>query len=443
MGRKSRYDRRNKPGSSSYGKKKWEDEPRRGRSPTRSPTPDRRRDESPYPRRQHRIDETRAQSPSPPRGRGYTASRYSPEYEGRPSSSAYARNISRSPSPLRRREYSRPPSEEYRRGERYTSVERPYISRASRSRSPSPSREKSTSKKFRNKKSRYEKKSIKSRDTDKYSKSSRRTHDVWKPGQKNGSPQPSRGRAWSPQDSSPQRSLSPSPRRDRPSTSGSGRPSYNSRTSISPAYDRPSRRQAPSELAQSSTSRYPPLPDQRDLYQEVRSTDYTRKHPPSQSSRHKSPIPSRKYEEYPSQDHDNRDYENRDYEKRRQERRKRPRGQDYSREEWEKTHDSRKRYSSKLQSLIIDMMNPRSRTIGITQIFQKNRGLPTKNTPRYPSLNILSTLNRETMSNLVRNDVPLRVLVRSTRSLIQSRTRTSVAGIRWSKLYIHRLIHTP
>jgi hypothetical protein len=342
MGRKSRFDRRNKPGSS-FGKKKWEDESRRGRSRTRSPTPDRRREESPYPRRQHRIEEPSARSPSPPRGRGYTTSRYSPEYEGKPSSSAYARNISRSPSPQRWREYSRPPSEEYRRGERYTSVERAYVFRASRSRSPSPNREKYTSKKWRNKKSRYDKKSSKNRDSDKYSKSSHRTHDVWKPGQKNGSPPPSRGRAWSPQDSSPQRSLSPSPRPNRPSTSGSGRPFYNSRTSTSPAYDRPSRWQDPSEPAQSSTSRHPPLPDQRELYQEARATDYAEKHPSSQSTRRKSPVPNRRYDDYISKDHEKRDYEDRDYEKRRQERRKRPRGQDYSREEWEKTHDSRKR----------------------------------------------------------------------------------------------------
>src|SRR5579859_7707535 len=150
MGRKSRFDRRNRPGSS-YAKKNWEDFPNRERSRTRSPSPDRRRDESPYPRRQQRVEESIARSPSPSRGRRYSTSRYSPAYDGPPSSSAYARVISRSPSPQRRREDSRPPVDDYRRGERYMSVERSYVSRASRSRSPSPSRDRSKKKKWSSK----------------------------------------------------------------------------------------------------------------------------------------------------------------------------------------------------------------------------------------------------------------------------------------------------
>ena len=336
MGRKSRFDRRNKP-SSSFGKK-WEDFPKRERSRTRSPSPGRRRDESPYPRRQQRTEESAARSPSPSRGRGHTTSRYSPAYEGRPSSSAYARNYSRSPSPQRRREDSRPPADEYQRGERYASVERTYVSRASRSRSPSPSRDRNKQKRWSTKKPRYDKKKNKIREKDKYSKSSQRSRDVWKPEQKDRSPPPSRGRESSRQVSSPRLSLSPSPRRDRPSTSGSGHPSYNSRPSTSPGHERPSRWQQASEPVPSSSSRYPPLPEQRELYRDYRPTEHTRQHRPSHSTRQQSPIPTRNHDDFSSQD-----YERSDYEKRRQERRNRPRGQDYDREEWEKTHDTHKR----------------------------------------------------------------------------------------------------
>lgn len=339
MGRKSRFDRRNRPGSS-YGKKhREEDFPKRERTRTRSPSPDRRRDESPYPRRQQRIDESSARSPSPSRGRGYSTSRYSPAYQGRPSASTYTRNISRSPSPQRRREESRPPADDYRRGERYVSVERTYVSRASPSRSPSPSRDRNKQKKWSSKKPRYDKKNSKRREKDKYSKSNQRTHDVYKPGPRDGSSPPSRGRAWSPQGSSPRRSLTPSPRRDRPSTSGSGRPSYNSHPPTSPAYDTSSRWQQASERI--SSSRYPPLPDQSELYQEHRPQEYPRQHPPSQPRRYQSPISARANEESSTQD-----YDDRNHEKGRQERRNRPRGQDYDRDEWEKTHkEIQKRYS--------------------------------------------------------------------------------------------------
>ncbi len=76
------------------------------------------------------------------------------------------------------------------------------------------------------------------------------------------------------------------------------------------------------------------------------------------------------------------------------------------------------------------MMNPKSKRAGLTQISQNNRGLAMKITLHYLNLNILSILNREITLNLLRNGVPLRVLVLCMRILIRSHTPTSVEGVR-------------
>src|SRR5215475_7577004 len=116
MGRKSRFDRRSK--GSSYKHQLSDIFPQRGRSRTRSPTPERRRDESPYPRgpRQPIVGHATPRNVSPSRGAEYG---YANSYPERQQPSVHARDVQRSGSgsPYRRREY---PLEDYR-GERHAS----------------------------------------------------------------------------------------------------------------------------------------------------------------------------------------------------------------------------------------------------------------------------------------------------------------------------------
>src|SRR5271169_5139402 len=94
MGRKSRFDRWSK--GSSYNPQNLDPLPNRGRSRTRSPTPERRRDEPAYPRgpRQTILEATTSRNLSPARGAGY--GRTIGFYEARPTS-MHARDIPSSP----------------------------------------------------------------------------------------------------------------------------------------------------------------------------------------------------------------------------------------------------------------------------------------------------------------------------------------------------------
>ena len=156
MGRKSRFERRSK--GSSYNPQSLDHLPKRGRGRTPSPPPERRRDESPYPRgpRQAIPEATTSRNLSPSRGVGYGSS--AGFYEARPTST-YARDIPSSP--RGRIEDSRSSVEGYRRGERPISADRIHnFHHPPRSRSPSPSshREANKHKKSKNRKSRPEKK---------------------------------------------------------------------------------------------------------------------------------------------------------------------------------------------------------------------------------------------------------------------------------------------
>ena len=238
MGRKSRFDRRNK--GSSYPPQNWNPPPQRGRSRTRSPSPDRTRNESPYPRRQQRPAEVVSRSRSPSREREYFNNRY----EEQPLS-FHGKERSRSPSLRRQRDNTKLSLEE-RIGGRYVSPDRTPKFLQARSRSPSPRHDRNKSKKWKNsKKARFDKKQRiqDNREKDAKKKSAHRQHDIWKPIHNgDGSPPPSRGRPMSSLASSsppphPHRSVSPSPR-DRATTSGSGREYYNNRPSSSYGHDR-------------------------------------------------------------------------------------------------------------------------------------------------------------------------------------------------------------
>src|SRR5438552_2795110 len=157
MGRKSRFDRGSK--GSSYNPQNLEHLPNRGRSRSRSPTPDRRRNESPYPRgpRQSLTQAATSRNLSPPRGRGDGSA--AGLYAARPTST-YVRD--KPSSPRGSIEVPKSSIEEYRRGERPMSSDQiqnfRHPTRSPRSPSPSFHREAHKHKKIKNKKSRLEKK---------------------------------------------------------------------------------------------------------------------------------------------------------------------------------------------------------------------------------------------------------------------------------------------
>ena len=334
MGRKSRFDRWSK--GSSYNPQNLDPLPNRGRSRTRSPTPERRKDESAYSQgsRQTILEATTSRNLSPARGAGY--GRTTGFYEARPTS-MHARDIPSSP--RGRIEGSRPSIEKPKRGERLMSPSRiQNFHQPTRSpRSPSH-QEANKHKKNKSKKSRLEKKQ-RHRERDKPKKSSQRQHDVWKPAHNgDGSPPSSRGRLES---SPPRRSRSPSPRRDRVMTSGSGR-EYYSNPPPSYGHERhgtwPPTTQA-SLPPRSPAHRYPP--GERELYQKHPPAEYDRPSSPGHGVHPQSPIP-RRYEDYPPT-YPKQDFERRDYDPYKQGRSTRPRGQDYNREDWDDTHNSRER----------------------------------------------------------------------------------------------------
>ena len=336
MGRKSRFDRRSK--GSSYNPQNLDHLPNRGRSRTRSPTPERRRDESPYPQgpRQSISEATMSRNLSPSRAGGYGSTHGF--YEA-PPTSLHARDI---PSSSRGRiEGSRSSIEEYRRGERPVSPSRiqnfHQSTRSPRSPSPSSHREANKHKKSKNKKSRLDKKQ-KYRERDKHKKSSHRQHDIWQPSHNGeGSPPPSRGRLES---SPPRRSRSPSPRRDHVTTSGSGREYYSNPPSY--GHERHGTWPPPTQPSlppRSPAHRYPP--DERELYQKYPPTEHDKPSSSGHGVHPQSPMP-RRYEDYPPT-YPKQDYERRDYDPYKQGRPTRPRGQDYNREDWEGTHNSRER----------------------------------------------------------------------------------------------------
>jgi hypothetical protein len=336
MGRKSRLERRSK--GSSYNPQNLDNLPKRGRSRSRSPTPERRRDESPYPRgpRQTVPEATTSRNLSPLRGGGYGSTEGF--YEARPTS-MHARDIPSSP--RGRIESSRSTIEEYRRGERVISSDRKqnfHPPRSPRSPSPFSHREANKPKKSKNKKLRLEKKQG-HRGRDKPKKSSHRQHDVWKPVHNgNGSPPSSRGRLDS---SPPRRSRSPSPHRDRVTTSGSGREYYGNPPS-SYGHERHGMWPPTTQTLlppRSPAHRYPP--DDRELHQKYPPTQYDRPRSSSHGVHPQPSIPGR-YEDYPPT-YPQQEYERRDYDPHQQGRPNLPRGQDYHREDWKDTHNSRER----------------------------------------------------------------------------------------------------
>jgi hypothetical protein len=340
MGRKNQFDRRNK--GASYHSHNWDHLPKRGRSRTRSPSPERKREESPYSRKQQRIAEPMSRSPSP-RGRAFANTRTSPSYSHTRSSLTHGKIVRRSPSLLRRIEDTGPPVEEYRRSERHASPGRTQQT-IQPSRSRSPSQERNRHKKWKNKKSRSDKKQ-RHQEKEKHKGSSNRQRDVWNL-RFNGdaSSPPTRDRpipslATSP----PRRSVSPSPRRDRATALGSGRGYYNDHP---PSYGHERNDISQPLPPRSPTYRYPPPPaDGRDIYHRYPSNEYERSGPSTHTIRPPSPL-TRRYEDPPS--FPKQDYERRDYEQYKSDRPIRTRGQDYNREDWEKTHAPRERYIKRL-----------------------------------------------------------------------------------------------
>ena len=328
MGRKSRFDGRNK---GSYHPQNWNPPPR-GRSRTRSPTLDRTRNESPCPKRQQRPIDVASISRSPAR------------YEEQPLS-FHGRKRSPSPSPQPQKDNT-VPLLEGRIGGRHSSPDRTQKFQPTTSRSPSPSQDLNKAKKWKiNKKSRFDKKHRNRENQEQESKKSsiHRQHDIWKPAHNGeGSPPSSRGRPMSSLAStSPpyRRSVSPLPR-DRVTTSGAGREHYNNRPTSSYGHDRQNDWPASAQTIprpRSPAYRYPTGPsDARSIYPKHPQTEYNRRISPGVQQ----PSPSHhSYNEYPR-------YPKRDYDRREEYRAipSRPRGQDYNNEEWEATHNSRERF---------------------------------------------------------------------------------------------------
>ena len=297
--------------------------------------------------------------------------------------------IPRSPSPKYQLEESKASLEDYgRRGREYSEDRPPSKPAALRSRSPSPPRgDKQKSRRWRNRRSKNEKKYGKYREKERQGKSGHRSHDIWKPGQSEGSPPASRGRDYSPPESSPRRrSYSPSPRRDRPSTAGSAHGYYEQiqygydRSEPLPLTSQPSIPSRSPHRRSSADSRFRPL-------------EYEI-HPPEEAGR--------RYEDHPI--HPAQDYGRGEHGQSEERRPTRQRGGDYDRDEWERTHppEPPERSFFFFHHLIVDTIKlDRQRNL---DIIPKILSLPDQVT----RLNILLLLTHDTSIP----DIPKRCLMR-------------------------------
>jgi hypothetical protein len=325
MGRKSRFDRQARDSIDAQPHADTESfvsAKRHITARSRSPSPDRRKDDPPsYHRARRERAYERPKSPSSSAYRERDVPSSSRTGYDMPSYSNHARDGS--PLSLRDRiEQPRVRDEEYRRADRYSSPERIQ----NRPRSPSPSHHHdSKHKKYKqNKKSRFDvKKSSKSNETEKYSKSANhRQHDMYKPVRNGDGSRPSSSHTRRESEST----RSPSPRHERISQSSGGREHHGSAPN-SASYN--------VEWRHSSQGPVPPrspahrhAPEKRDYYAKYPPVEYENR-PPSQ------PPSQRRYEDYPAHP---KDYERRDYEQPMLDPPKRQRGGDYDREEWERTH---------------------------------------------------------------------------------------------------------
>lgn len=325
MGRKSRFDRQAR--DSNDAQHHADPEPfvspkRHITAQSRSPSPDRRKDDPPsYHRAPRERAYERPKSPSSSAYRGrepFSSSRTAHDV------SSYS-NHARDASPLSLRDRIEQPrvrEDDYRRADRYASPER--IQNRPRSPSPSYHHDAKHKKYKQSKKSRFDvKKSSKGYETEKYSNSpNHRPRDIYKPVRNGDGSRPSSSHTRRESESA----RSPSPRHERISQSSGGR-EYHGSAPSSASYNADWRHssQGP-EPPRSPPHRH--APEKRDYYAKHPPVEYENRSPAKSSSQ-------RRYEDYPAHP---KDYERRDYEKPKLDPPKRQRGGDYDREEWERTH---------------------------------------------------------------------------------------------------------
>jgi len=339
MGRKSQFEAQSKahhhPLQAPFGSTNSSRRPHNRRS--RSPTPEQREDDpSPYPRgpQDRSYDRHRGGSSSAYRERRYPSSSSRTGHEMHSGASAHVRDDS--PDRQDRTERPRGREEENRHAEQYSSPERiqkPQVSMSPSS--PKHAHRDGKHKKYKHKKGWFDNNTkSKGHEKDKYESLSHRQHDVYKPVRNGDASRPSSSGGARGDSISTNRSTSPRP--ERTSQPSGGRDYYPSAPS-SASHHHEWRQTTLAPVGPTSPApsfRY--QPEERDCYAKYPPIEYDKEklppsHPPSK------PSSQRRYEEYPTRP---KDYERRDFEQPNREPPKRPRGGDYDREEWERTHRS-------------------------------------------------------------------------------------------------------